>query len=128
MANAVPVFVSTFVSAGIGVAQSGFATFSFANSAGFDVYVPVFINSPGTTSISAGAEVTVYRSMDGGTNWETEGWPARVFSKPTTASQLQKAGVRLSQGVFLVSVMVGGGCASTWTAQFQTAWIISAFA
>lgn len=129
MANPYQAFVGTYVG-GAGVAQSGFVTFSFANTAGFDAYIPIVMNCPGTTSISAGAEVTVYRSTDGGVTWETspDGTLAAVFSRPTTASQTQRKDIYLSTGQFLIQVMVGGGSATTWTAQAQTAFLITAYA
>jgi hypothetical protein len=126
MANPIPVFVSTFV-AGLGVAQSGFATFSFSMSSGWEAWVEVKMTIPGTTSISAGAEVTIYRSVDGGVTYETDGTPAGVFKKPTVASQVQKKDVCFGPGQYLVSVMVGGGAASTWTAQLMTAWELTSY-
>lgn len=129
MATPYQAFVGTYVG-GAGVAQSGFVTFSFANTAGFDAYIPIVITSPGTTSISAGAEVTIYRSTDGGVTWETspDGTLAGVFTRPTTASQVQRKDIYLNTGQFLIQVLCGGGCASTWTAQAQTAWLITAYA
>lgn len=126
MSNPVQVFVGTYVG-GAGVAQSSFQTFSFANTQGFDTYVPVTITCPGTNTISAGAEVTFYRTTDGGTTWETVGTIGLAFPKPTAASQVQRQDLFLGTGQFLVSVMVGGGVASTWTAQVGTAWQITAY-
>jgi len=119
-------FVSTFIG-GAGVAQSGFFTFTFHNTQGFEAYVPIVITCPGTNSISAGAEVTVYRSTDGGVTWETDGSIRRAFSRPTAANQVQRADLRLNAGSFCVAVMVGGGCTSTWTAQDLTAWLVTAY-
>lgn len=119
--------VSTYVG-GAGAAQSGFVTFSFVNTAGFDAFAEVKITCPGTTSISAGAEVVLYRTIDNGTTWETDGSPAAIFSRPTAASQVQRRDVLIPTGQFLVAVQVGGGSASTWTAQFNTAVVITAYA
>ncbi len=127
MANPVQVFVGTYVGGG-GTSGSTFLTFSFANTGGFDAYVPVIITSPGTTSISAGAEVTAYRTTDGGTTWETVGTVGVVFPKPTIAAQVQRRDLYLTTGQYLISVMVGGGNSTTWTAQIGTAWVISAYA
>lgn len=127
MSNPVQAFVTTFA-AGLGAAQSGNVTFSFAMTQGFEAWIETKITCPGTTSISAGAEVTYYRSLDGGISYETVGTVSTVFPKPTAASQVQKQDFQLLTGQYLVSVQVGGGCASTWTAQFGTAWIISAYA
>lgn len=119
--------VGTYVG-GAGAAQSGFVTFSFVNTAGFDAFAEVKITNPGTTAISAGAEVVLYRTTDNGTTWETEGSPASIFQKPTVASQLQRRDVLIPTGQFLVSVQVGGGSATTWTAQFGTAVVVTAYA
>lgn len=126
MANPVLVIVGTYVG-GRGVAQSQFATFSFVNTGGFEAYVPIEVLNPGTTSISAGAEVTIYRSTDGGTNYETDGTVGVVFSKPTAASQRQRNAVILGIGQFLIAVQVGGGSAATWSASLGTAEVVSAF-
>lgn len=126
MATPFQAFVGTYVG-GAGATQSTFVTFSFANTAGFDAYIPIVITSPGTTSISAGAEVTLYRTTDGGATWETDGTMSAVFAKPTTASQVQRRDVYVGTGQFLISVQVGGGTSSTWTAQVQTAWLITAY-
>ncbi len=127
MANPIQAFVGTYVGGG-GTSGSTFVTFSFANTAGFDCWVPVIVTSPGTTSISAGAEVTIYRTTDGGTTWETVGSVGAVFPKPTAASQVQRRDVYLTTGQYLIGVMVGGGTSSTWTAQIGTAWVVSAYA
>lgn len=127
MANPIQAFVGTYVGGG-GTSASTFVTFSFANTGGFDAWVPVIITCPGTTSISAGAEVTVFRTTDGGTTWETVGSVGAVFPKPTAASQVQRRDVYLTTGQYLISVMVGGGNSSTFTAQLGTAWLITAYA
>lgn len=127
MANPVQVFVGTYVGGG-GTSCSTYLTFSFANTQGFDTYVPVTITNPGTTSLSAGAEVTVYRTTDGGDTWETQGLVGLVFLKPTVANQVQRADLYLGTGQYLISVMVGGGNSSTVTAQIGTAWQITAYA
>lgn len=127
MPNPIQAFVGTYVGGG-GCSASGFLTFSFANTQGFDTYVPVTITSPGTTSISAGAEVTVYRTTDGGTNWETVGSVGLVFPRPSLASQVQRRDLYLTTGQYLIAVMVGGGNSSTFTAQVGTAWQITAYA
>lgn len=127
MANPYQAFVGTFVG-GAGAAQSQFVTFSFANTANFDAYVPIVITNPATTSISAAAEVSLYRTADGGATWETEGFLGTVFNRPTVAGQVQRRHVYIPTGQFLISVMVGGGATTTFSVQVQTAWVISAYA
>jgi len=127
MANPYQAFVGTYVG-GAGVAQSGFVTFSFANTAGFEAYIPLTMTCPGTTTISAGAEVTIYRTADGGTTWETEGSLGAIFPRPINANEVRRRLLYLGIGQFLIAVQVGGGSASTWTAQVGTAYIITAYA
>lgn len=126
MSNPVQVFVGTYVGGG-GTSCSTFLTFSFANTQGFDTYIPVTITNPGTTTMSAGAEVTIYRTTDGGTTWETVGSIGTAFPKPTAANQVQRQDIYVSTGQYLISVMVGGGTSSTCTAQVGTAWQITAY-
>ena len=127
MATPFQAFVGTYVS-GAGIAQSGFWTFSFANTAGFEGYVPIIITCPGTTSVSAGAEVTMYRSTDGGASWENQGTLAYAFPRHTSASQILIQDIYVSTGQFYVSVQVGGGVATTYSANAGTAWILTAYA
>ncbi len=127
MSNPVQVFVGTYVGGG-GAAQSGVVTFSFANTGGFEVYLPIKMTMAATNTLSAGAEVTLYRTADGGTTWETVGNLAWVFPRPTAASQVQIQDVFIPTGQFLVGVQVGGGQTTTWTAQTLTAWQITAYA
>lgn len=126
MATVFEQFVSTYIGAA-GVAQSGFQTFSFDITGGFEALIPIMIRSPGTTSISAGAEVIAYRMADVGSSWETEGDPRIIFNKPTAANQIQRRHLRLTTGRWLVGVMVGGGSASTWSCQFGTAEVIASY-
>jgi hypothetical protein len=92
----------------------------------YEAWVPIVITNPGTTSKSAGAEVFLYRSTDYGSTWETEGTFALAFDRSVAASEVQRKDVLILPGWFLIGVQVGGGVASTWTAQAQTAWLITA--
>lgn len=125
--NAVQALLSTYVS-GAGKAQSGFATLTFIITQEFEGYVPVIITNPNTANISAGAEVEVYRSTDFGLTWETVGTLMAVFPRPASAGLVQRRDIDVRTGWYLVSVQVGGGVASTWTAQLGTAWVVTAYA
>ncbi len=125
--NVIQALVSTFVG-GMGRAQSGFATFSAVLTQEIEGWFPITITNPNTTSISAGAEVTLFRSTDLGTTWETAGTLAVLFPRPTSAGLVQRRDVYLTPGWYLVSVQVGGGAASTWTAQLGTGWVVTAYA
>lgn len=126
MSNPVRLPVATF-NAGGGTTGSGYLTFSFAMTCQFEALIPITIICPGTTSISAGAQVNVYRSTDNGLTWETEPWPVAGFSKPALANQVQRADFVLETGYYLVSVCVGGGTSSTWTAMMGTADVLTAY-
>jgi hypothetical protein len=143
MTNIIGILVGTYVS-GAGVAQSGFHTFSYAMETGFEAHVPIIIVNPGTTSKSAGAQVEIFRSTetsksagaqveifrstDGGGTYETVGRFAAAFPTAVVASEVQRIAIRLDPGRYLVGVQVGGGVASTYTAQLATAWEITAMA
>ena len=127
MANPVQTYVSTYVAAG-SAAQSLYFTATFIMTAGFEAWVPVQITSPGTTSISAGAEVTVYRSTDNGVTWENVGSLAAVFPAPTAANQVQQKAVQFDPGYYLISTCTGGGSAGVvWSCKYGTAWEITAY-
>jgi hypothetical protein len=95
---------------------------------GFEAHVPIIIVNPGTTSKSAGAEVEIFRSTDGGGTYETVGSFAAAFPTAVAASEVQRKAVLLLPGRYLIAVQVGGGVASTYTAQLATAWEITAMA
>ena len=126
MVNTVMVLVGTYVGGG-GAAQSAWVTFSFANTQGFEAFIPIVITNPNTNFHSAGAEVTVYRSTDAGATYETDGILAQGFPRPTVASQVQRRDIVLGPGIYLISVMVGGGLTTTYTAEMQTAQLITAY-
>ena len=127
--NAIQALISTYSGASASTArqQSQFATFTFIITSEIEAFVPVIITNPNTGSLSAGPEVTVYRSTDLGLTWETDGTLAAV-GRGKTAALVQRKDVQLSTGWYLISVMVGGGQTSTFTAQLGTAWAITAYA
>lgn len=115
--NPVVTFLSTYAGKGP-VAQSTFITFSFCNTAGYDAWLPVKILSPATANISAGAEVSYFRSNDGGVSFETERTVGLVFDRPgLSATQLRDLTL-VEPGMYLIAVMVGGGSAATWSVDF----------
>ncbi len=119
----VQAFHNTY-SAKLGATQSAFFTFSFANTGGWDAEVPVKVL--GGASISAGPEVYLMRSMDGGANYESEKIPAGAFSRAASATQIKS--IIIPNGHFLVAVMTGGGAVGTWSIDFAaTARVITAY-
>ncbi len=128
MAIAIQAFTNTF-NANLGAQQSGNVSFSFAITAGIEAWVPIKVLYPATTGISAGAEVSIYRSTDGGASYETQATYtlSSFFPKPTAASQIDKRDIYFTTGQYLVSVQVGGGTAAgTWSVEFGTAWVVTA--
>lgn len=121
--NPVQCFINTFSGKGAN-GQSSFITFSFSNTSGFDAEVPIKILGP--ASVSAGAEVYLHRSQDGGANYETERTPAAAFTRAGGATQIKTA--IIPNGQFLVSVLVGGGSSATWSVDFgATCRLITAY-
>lgn len=129
MSNPVQAFVNTFY-AQTGTNESGNVSFSFAITAGFEAWVPIRVLYPNTTGISAGAEVYIYRSTDGGATYESVKNYASFFPRPTVASQVDRRDIQLYTGQYLIAVQVGGngaGVWGTWSIEFGTAWVITAY-
>lgn len=112
--------------------ESVFVTFTgIAVTAGFELNVMVIVKTPATTGMSAGAEVTVYRSLSTGADYETDGSFVAAFSKPTLASQVQRRSIRLTTGYWAIAICTGGGGAagnSTFSVQLGTAEMITSYA
>jgi hypothetical protein len=128
MANPFISLVSTYV-ASAETTQSQYITFSFANTSGFDCWVPVMVAYPNTTGISAGAEVYTFRSTDNGATYETVQNAATAFPLPTAALQVARRDINVGNGIFYVAVLTGGGNANvTYTVQLGTAYLVTAYA
>ena len=120
MPNSIVAYVAT-VHAGSNIATSAYITFSFQLTAGFEAWVP--IRCVTTANVSAGAEVYVWRSMDGGANWETLATLAEVF--PRASSTNAQKGIRLDTGQYLIGVLTGGP--NGVTVMMETAWVVTAY-
>lgn len=126
MANPVQVFVSTYN--GVGQqGQSGTVNFTFNNTAGFDAWIPIVIQYPATVAFSAMPEVSVKRSTDGGNTYETTGTLMAVFPRPVTAGELARQDINVGTGQFLITVVTGGGVATSYSVNMQTAYVITAY-
>ncbi len=113
--NRQQVFISTYPGKS-GSPQSSYVTFSFSNTAGFDAWIPIQVNYPAANS--AGTEVYVYRSTDGGATYETQGTLGMVFDRVASATAKRDLVLR-DPGMYLVSVLAGGsGSAATFSVDF----------
>lgn len=128
MANPVQAYVSTYV-ASLGAGQSGWATFSFCNTVGFDAEVPVEFALASAFSFSP--TITAWRSTDGGASWESanQGTLLGVFAAPPTqtAQTLRKV-VILENGQYLIGVMAGSHQNQSFSVKLGTVRLISAYA
>ena len=106
--------------------QSGSVTFTFQMTAGFEAYFNINAGLPGTTSVSAGPEVDVYRSTDGGATYETIATVAAVFPTLPIAT-VQTRQVLLTTGYWAIRLQTGGGVATTVSFQVNTAMVITAY-
>lgn len=107
-------FISTYSKTGAS-GQSSFVTFSFANTGGFDAHIPIQIIYP--TNNSAGSEVTVFRSTDGGATYETQGTIQLIFQRVSNATHKRVLLLR-DPGIYLITVLGGGAAASTFSYNF----------
>lgn len=135
MANEVQAYVDTFIGAGA-AGVSADVTFSFAITAEFLAEIPVRINVSANLSIPA--EISFYRSTDGGNSWEDQKTLAAVF--PTdygTGPEHSGDGadehdmtkiIKLESGQYLIRVMTGSGTAGTFSCELETARVVSAYA
>ncbi len=127
--NSIFAYISTY-SANLKQQKSAFATFSFSNTAGFQATIPIKVTSPSTASISSAIEVYYYRSADGGASFETEANVGLVFPTLHTSNVAKTADLVLPDpGIYLISVLPGGGGGGTWSVDFgQTIQLVTAYA
>lgn len=120
--NPVQTFVNTYNGTG-GCLQSGSITFSFAITQEFEAWIPIKVITP--ANVSCGAEVYTYRSCCGGTSWETEGNFVGAF--PLDNSATMRKDIHVETGQYLIRVLVGGGSAASYSAELETAYVITAY-
>ena len=126
MANPVQAFVNIAQIVGP-VTQSGWTTFSFAMTAGFQAFIPIEFNMTGDFSFSP--EVWVRRSTDGGTNFETKGNLISVLPDDLLATgRVIRKDIELDTGWYIILVMAGSHPVQTYTIALGTAHIITAYA
>ncbi len=120
MANPIQAFVAQLQN-GTAVAGSGSLTVSFQITAGFQAFIPIKVVTP--ANISAGPEVHVYRSVDGGANWETESTVVDVFRRASNSTMMHVSIIETGQ--YLIRVLAGGP--NTATVYVDTAMVITAY-
>jgi len=109
--------------------ESVWFTASISIPQAFEAFIPVKYISP--TNLSAGAECWAFRSMDGGTTYETtfttSGTLVGVFS-PTGGTTMIK-NINLPRGTYLIGILSGGaGVAATFSFQWaSTVEIVTAY-
>lgn len=126
MANPVQAFVNVGQTVGP-VTQSGWATFTFAMTAGFEAHIPVEFAMTGDFSFSP--EVWVRRSTDGGASFETRGSIAAVIADDLLATDRTiRRDITLDTGWYIILVQAGSHQIQTFTVGLGTAHIITAYA
>jgi hypothetical protein len=110
------------ISAGIGIGQSASFIFTVNITQAWQIKVPVIVRFP--TNVSAGPQFNVYRSMDGGTTFDTV--PLQPIGLPLQSGGAQQASIKLETGQYAIQVLSGGGSAATWTVQVLTQEITTA--
>ena len=110
------------LNAGVAVGNSGSMTFTVNITQAWQCKVPVNVLFP--TNVSAGPQINVYRSMDGGATFDTV--PMQPLGLPRQSGGNQRISVKLETGQYAVQVLAGGGSTATWTVQVLTQEITTA--
>jgi hypothetical protein len=123
MAVATPVETwAATIQAGVGIGQSASFTFTVNITQSWQIKIPVLIRFP--TNVSAGPQINVYRSMDGGNTFDTT--PLQPLGLPRQSGGTQQTSLKLETGQYAIQVLSGGGSSATWTVQVNTQEIITA--
>ena len=122
MAVGTPVlaYVAT-ITAGIGIGQSANFTFTVSLTGGWYNVCPIKVLY--TTNVSAGPQISVYRSQDNGVGYDTI--PLSPLSLPRQSGGSAQVSLKLETGRYAVAVLSGGGSASTWTIQVLTQMVMT---
>ena len=91
---------------------------------GFEAYLPIHMIQPGTASNAAGWECYAYASTDGGANYETIA--SVSFSVTVGNATNDRRRLTLGPGVWLIRLITGGSCASTYSFDVGTMDVITA--
>ena len=122
MAAATPVLAwAATIQAGVGIGQSQSFTFTVNVTQAWGVVVPVVVRFP--TNVSAGPQISVYRSTDGGTTYDTN--PLSPLALARQSGGFGQGSIKLETGNYAVQVLSGGGSAATWTVQVLTQQVVT---
>ena len=106
MATVVSTPVSTWVAsimAGTAVNQSSSLTATVSITAGWEIQIPVAVQF---SNVSADPVVSIYPSMDGGTNYDTTAMTS--FSVGRISTGKGQASIRLSTGQYAIQLLNSG--------------------
>jgi hypothetical protein len=123
-ANPIITWAST-IQAGVPIGQSGSFTFTCHITQAWQIKIPIGIFFPSNTS--AGPQINVYRSTDGGVSFDSV--PLQPYGLPRQSSGSQRISIKLETGQYCVQVLVGGGPgtgAQTWSVNVNTQELITA--
>jgi hypothetical protein len=104
------------LSAGIGLNQSQNFTFTVHITQAWQTVVPVIVRFP--TNVSAGPQISVYRSTDGGTTFDSI--PLQPLGYARQSGGSAQGSIKLETGQYAIQVLTGGGSSATWTIQVLT--------
>ena len=76
------------------------------------------------TNVSAGPQINVYRSMDGGVNFDSV--PLQPVGLPRQSGGSARVSIKMETGMYAIQFLVGGGSTATWTCQVLTQEITTA--
>jgi len=98
--NPVKTWVAT-LNSGLFVSPATSKTVTVCLTQGWEIQVPLGVRYG--SGVSLGVQVNVYPSNDGGATFDTE--PLVSFSIPTTASVNKIASVRLTTGIYAITML-----------------------
>jgi hypothetical protein len=113
------------IQAGVAIGQSGSFTFTVNLTQAWQYKIPIQIFFP--TNVSAGPQINVYRSTDGGVSYDSV--PLQPLGLPRQSGTSQRISLKLETGQYVVQVLVGGGPgtgAQTWSVNVNTQELITA--
>lgn len=102
--------------AGIGVGQSSNFTFTVHITQAWQTIVPIKVLFP--TNVTAGPQISCFRSTDGGVTFDTI--PLQPLSLARQSGTYAQGSIKLETGQYAIQVLSGGGSAATWTIQVLT--------